>query len=179
MDIVAPAADSELEAIAAFVNQVYRGPEARGGWASEADYIAGQRTDAGKLREGLRKPGAVILTLRDEAEGDEASGPLLGCVWLEPAHMDAWHLGMLSVRLDLQKAGVGRRLLAAAEDYARSRGAVWMEMTVIGIRDTLIAWYERRGYRRTGETRPFPYGDERFGVPLRDDLAFVVLEKKL
>jgi GNAT superfamily N-acetyltransferase len=179
MDIFAPAEDPELEAIAAFVNQVYRGPEAATGWTSEADYIAGQRTDAGKLREGLRKPGAVILTLRDEAEGDEAGGPLLGCVWLEPAHMDAWHLGMLSVRLDLQKAGVGRRLLAGAEDYARARGAAWMEMTVINIRDSLIAWYERRGYRRTEQTRPFPYGDERFGVPLRDDLAFVVLEKKL
>ena len=115
-----------------------------------------------------------ILTLRDEE-----AGPLLGCVWLEPAHLDAWHLGMLSVRLDLQDGGVGRRLLEAAEDYVRARGAAWMEMTVINIRDTLIAWYERRGYRRTDQTRPFPYGDDRFGVPLRDDLAFVVLEKKL
>jgi hypothetical protein len=52
-------------------------------------------------------------------------------------------------------------------------------MTVIHLRDTLIAWYERRGYRRTGETEPFPYGDERFGIPRRDDLYFVVLEKAL
>ena len=52
-------------------------------------------------------------------------------------------------------------------------------MTVIDIRDTLLAWYERRGYRRTGETRPFPYGDERFGQPLRDDLCFLALEKDL
>jgi predicted N-acetyltransferase YhbS len=173
MTTLVPARDEDLEAIAAFVNEVYRGPKAAAGWASEADYIAGQRTDEGKLREALAtKSGSVLLTLREE-------GQLLGCVWLEPAHIDAWHLGMLSVRLDLQETGVGRRLLAAAEAYARAQGAVWLEMTVIHIRDGLIAYYERRGYVRTGESRPFPYGDDRFGVPLRDDLSFVVLEKKL
>jgi hypothetical protein len=52
-------------------------------------------------------------------------------------------------------------------------------MTVIQVRDTLIAWYERRGYSLTGETKPFPYGDDRFGRPLRNDLHFVVLEKTL
>ncbi len=173
MTTLIPARDEDLETLAAFVNDIYRGPAASAGWTSEADYIAGQRTDEGKLREALAaKSGAVLLTLREEDE-------LLGCVWLEPAHIDAWHLGMLSVRLGLQKAGVGRRLLAAAEDYARAQGAAWLEMTVINIRDTLIAYYERRGYARTGEVRPFPYGDDRFGVPLRDDLSFVVLEKKL
>jgi len=52
-------------------------------------------------------------------------------------------------------------------------------MTVIRQRPELIAWYERRGYRLTGERRSFPYGDERFGQPNRDDLEFVVLEKTL
>ncbi len=52
-------------------------------------------------------------------------------------------------------------------------------MTVIQLRDRLIAWYERRGYRRTGKTLPFPYGDDRFGIPNRDDLHFVVLEKPI
>jgi hypothetical protein len=52
-------------------------------------------------------------------------------------------------------------------------------MTVVNLRDTLIAWYERRGYAPTGETEPFPYGDARFGAPRRDDLAFVVLRKRL
>jgi len=52
-------------------------------------------------------------------------------------------------------------------------------MTVIEQRAELIAWYERRGYRRTGETKPFPYGDERFGIPRRPDLRFVVLAKSL
>ena len=54
-----------------------------------------------------------------------------------------------------------------------------MRMTVIDIRDELIAFYERRGYRRTGVYKPFPHGDERFGLPKRDDLRFEVLEKML
>jgi hypothetical protein len=52
-------------------------------------------------------------------------------------------------------------------------------MTVINVRGTLSAWYERRGYVRTGETKPFPYGDERFGLPQREDLHFEVFEKEL
>jgi hypothetical protein len=70
---------------------------------------------------------------------------------------------------------MGRAMLEACEDYARAKGGQRMRMTVISVRDTLIAWYQRRGYQLTGETLPFPYGDERVGQPQRDDLAFVVL----
>jgi hypothetical protein len=52
-------------------------------------------------------------------------------------------------------------------------------MTVIAQRQELIAWYQRRGYSLTGEARPFPTEDPRFGLPKRDDLGFVVLEKRL
>jgi hypothetical protein len=71
-------------------------------------------------------------------------------------------------------------LLADAEQDARRRwGVTAVHMTVIAQRAELIAWYERRGYRATGETAPFPYGDARFGEPLRPDLHFVVLRKAL
>ena len=77
----------------------------------------------------------------------------------------------------MQNTGFGRKLLNASEDYAASHGAQTIEMTVVQVRDALIAWYERRGYRRTGETRPFPYGDDRYGTPTRSDLEFVVLQR--
>jgi len=117
---------------------------------------------------------AHLLVYRDDDDG-----PLLGTVWLESKEGGVWYLGLLTVRPDLQNRQLGRALLAAAEDFARNDGARRMRMTVVNVRDTLIAWYQRRGYALTGERRPFPYGDERFGRPLRDDLQFVVLEKYL
>ena len=174
MDVVL-ATDADLDAVAALVNSGYRGDSSRAGWTTEADFLGGQRTDAEALRADLAaRPGAVLLTLRDEPEGE-----LLGSVWLEPRGDDVWYLGMLTVRPDLQSRQLGRTLLAEAERHAQSRGARRMRMSVITVRDTLIAWYERRGYVRTGETLPFPYGNERFGIPLRDDLQFAVLEKAL
>jgi ribosomal protein S18 acetylase RimI-like enzyme len=87
---------------------------------------------------------------------------------------------MFAVRPALQGAGLGGLVLAEAERFAREEWkAAEMHMTVISAREDLIAWYVRRGYRRTGETRPFPYGDERFGLPRREDLEFELLTKKL
>ena len=87
---------------------------------------------------------------------------------------------MLTVDPQRQSAGLGRMILAAAEDHAAAHfAATRIEMTVIAQREELIAWYERRGYAPTGEQRPFPHDDPRFGLPTRDDLAFVVLEKTL
>lgn len=171
-----PAHPDDFPAIADLVNSAYRGDSSRAGWTTEADYLDGQRTDPKTLAADLAaQPGAELLVLRDGPDED-----LLGTVWLEPSKAEgAWYLGMLTVKPTLQDRQLGRGLLEAAEAYAQAKGARRIEMTVVTIRDTLIAWYERRGYRRTGETRPFPYGDERFGVPRRDDLAFLVLEKHL
>ena len=170
-----PATDDDLADIAAFVNAAYRGASSRLGWTTEADYLDGQRVDVATLRADLAaQPEAMLLALRDAIDG-----PLLGCVWLEPAEAGVWYLGMLTVRPDLQNRRLGRGLLTEAEGAVRSRGAQRVRMTVVNIRDALIAWYGRRGYALTGETRPFPYGDERFGLPRRSDLCFVVLEKQL
>ena len=158
------------------MNTAYRGDVSRQGWTTEADYIDGQRTDAASLARDLAETqGSMILMLRDTPEG-----PLLGSVWLEPVGGgETWYLGMLTVRPDLQDRQFGRTLLAQAEAVAKSGGAGRIRMTVVGIRDTLIAWYQRRGYALTGEVRPWPYHDDRFGRPRRDDLDFVVLEKVL
>lgn len=111
---------------------------------------------------------------------DAEGAPPLGSVWLEPVgDGEIWYLGMLTIRPDLQDRQLGRTLLAQAEAWAAKAGARRIRMTVIGLRDSLIAWYERRGYAATGETRPFPYDNREVGTALRPDLDFVVLEKAL
>jgi ribosomal protein S18 acetylase RimI-like enzyme len=174
MPTVAIATDADLDAIAALVNSAYRGDSSRAGWTTEAEYLEGQRTDAERLREQLAAAaGAVLLTLRDD------DGALLGSVWLEPRGEDVWYLGMFTIRPDLQARGLGRVLLDESERFVRSRGARRMRITVIQLRASLIEWYERRGFRATGESVAFPYGDERSGIPLRDDLQLIVFEKPL
>jgi ribosomal protein S18 acetylase RimI-like enzyme len=170
-----PATPDDLADVAALVNSAYRGETSRQGWTTEADYLDGQRTDVVTLAADLAaNPDARLLLLRDAEDG-----PLLGTVWLEPAGHGTWYLGMLTVRPDLQDRRLGRTLLEAAEAHAAAAGATRMRMTVVNIRDTLIAWYQRRGYALTGQAQPFPYDDERFGIPRRDDLQFVVLERDL
>ena len=168
-----PAVESDYAEIIDLVNLAFRGSGPSASWNVESGIIEGQRLNESVLREDFAaKPEGYLLTHRDET-----NGALLGTVWLEPVGEGVWHLGLLTVRPDLQKKQLGRTLLAAAESFAKERGAQRIRMSVVNVRDLLIAWYERRGYTRTRETQPFPYGDERFGRPLRDDLHFVILEK--
>lgn len=166
------ATDDDIPALVALVTSAYRGPASRGGWTSEADFLEGERIDPELLRADLARARSRVLVV-------EQDGRLIACAHV--AEEDgAGYFGMFSVQPGLQGAGLGSRLLAEAERVAREDwGLPRMRMTVIDIRDTLIAWYERRGYRRTGVFKPFPYGDTRFGIPLRDDLRFEVLDKAL
>jgi len=169
------ASEADFPAIVELANLAYRGSGDSTGWTTESSYIEGPRLTEPRLREDLAaRPEAHLLTLRDAA-----GGSLLGTVWLEPKSDAVWYLGLLTIHPERQNRQLGRHLLAAAEIYAAERGARQIRMTVIDIRETLIAWYERRGYMRTGESEPFPYGDNRFGTPLRQDLSFIVLEKRL
>jgi GNAT superfamily N-acetyltransferase len=168
------AAEADYAAIIDLVNLAFRGTGPSASWNIETGIIEGQRLNESLLREDLAaKPEAHLLTYRDFDE------TLLGTVLLDPKKDRVWNLGILTVRPDLQNRQLGRALLAAAEDFAKERGASRIRMTVVNVRDTLIAWYERRGYILTGESVPFPYGDERFGRPLRGDLNFVVLQKDI
>lgn len=165
------AGPADVDGVVALVQSAYRGEPSRAGWTTEADLLDGQRTDAQAVTAVIEGPGSQLLLAVD---GDE----LLGCCALEDRGT-RWYFGTFAVRPVAQARGTGSALLAEAERLATTSGAGALELTVIHARDELIAWYERRGFVRTGETRPFPYGDERFGRPRRDDLVFVVLENRL
>jgi len=163
---------ADVPEIVALIESAYRGETSRAGWTTEADLLEGQRTDPDGVREVIEGTGSRMLL----AEHDET---LIACCQVEHRG-DAGYFGMFAVRPGRQGGGVGKVVIAEAERIAREDwGAVRMEMTVISIRAELIAFYERRGYRRTGDLSPFPYGDERFGLPQRDDLVFERLEKSL
>jgi len=164
---------TDIPAIVELVESAYRGDISRKGWTTEADFLDGQRIDVAGVLEVIEKPGSVVFL------GENTQGELLACCHIEKQG-GACYFGMFSVRPGLQGSGLGRFMLAAAENFARVEWkCIKMEMTVISIRAELIAWYERRGYRRTGRYKPFPYGDQRFGIPKRDDLKFELLEKLL
>lgn len=170
---IARAIREDLAPLHQLVERAYRGDSARQGWTHEADLLDGQRTDAATLAAMLDDPRQRILVVRDGAA-------VIGCVAVTDQGNDTCYLGLLAVDPARQADGLGRRLITAAEETGRRDfGARRIEMTVIIQRPTLIAWYERRGYRLTGERRPFPHGDTRFGVPRSDALAFVVLARDL
>jgi ribosomal protein S18 acetylase RimI-like enzyme len=168
-------AEADYPAIIKLVNAAYRGHGAVESWNIESGIIEGTRLTDSLLREDLAaKPQAHFLVHRDP-EGRS----IIGTVWLEPVDDHARYLGLFTVDPAIQNQQLGRRLLSAAEEFAKARGARSIRMGVLSVRDTLIAWYERRGYARTGETEPFPYGDDRFGKPLRENLVFAILEKQV
>jgi len=168
-----PAAPDDVPALHRLIESAYRGDSAKAGWTHEADLLGGQRTDPAELLDILADASRVILLA-------EVKGVLTGCVQVADQGEGLAYLGLLTVDPTRQAGGLGRLLIDAAEAEAVARfAATRMEMTVIRQRAELIAWYERRGYALTGETRPFPLDDERFGLPQTRELAFVVMEKAL
>jgi len=162
----------DVQAIVALVQSAYRGAASRAGWTTEADLLDGQRTDADEVAALIHASASRILLC-------EQDGALLATAHLE-RHGETCHFGMFAVRPDRQGGGLGRTMLAEAERIARDEwGCCVVQMTVITLRTELIAWYERRGYHRSGIFKPFPYGDARFGLPRRDDLRLEVLRKPL
>ena len=170
------ATSADAEELCALVNSAYRGETSRQGWTYEADLLGGQRTDVESLLEFIERSSATSECAMLVGRID---GIVNACVQLEHKGSNAY-LGMLSVRPSCQAQGLGRQVLAAAErhvvDTWKSSAII---MTVIVQRLELIEWYMRRGFVRTSERSPFPYGDLRFGEPKVDDLEFVVMQKSL
>lgn len=163
--LITTATIADAPALKALLEAAYRGDSARQGWNHEADILDDERVTHEELAALMADPAVTILIAR-------AGADLIGCVAVTKKDSSLGYLGMLCVAPTLQSSGLGRRLLDTAEDHARSLGIAAMEMTVIDSRTALIAWYERRDYVFTGETRPFPV--------LRDPpVTFVVLEKQL
>ncbi|MCT1829751.1 GNAT family N-acetyltransferase [Brevibacterium luteolum] len=156
------------------IESAYRGDASRAGWTTEADLLDGQRLDAQLAAQTLAEPGTVVFLVR------AADSTPLATVQLVERDDACAYLGMFAVAPAAQGTGTGSKLMAWAEAWVEENWhAARIRMSVIRQRSELIAYYQRRGYAPTGEVEPFPYGDERFGIPKRDDLEFAILEKQL
>ena len=167
------ATEADVEALVPLIESAYRGDSSRAGWTTEADILQGQRTDPrGRARRhrGAGQPAA------DGGAGRASWSPAASSNTAATPPTSACSRSLPRSRARASASGSSPRRSARP---APSGACGEMHMTVISVRDELIAWYERRGYRRTGKMTPFPYGDERFGVPQRDDLAFELLVKEL
>ncbi len=169
------AALDDIDEVVALVESAYRGPSSELGWTTEGHLLDGQRTDPTGVAEVIGRPeGRMLLA------SDGVTGELVACCQLERRPDGVGYFGMFAVRPGRQGHGLGRAVVAEAERIALEEwDASLMTMTVLAPRLDLIGWYERLGYGRTGETAPFPYGDERYGQPKVTDLVFVVLAKVL
>jgi len=171
--VIRDAVTADIPALHALIESAYRGEASRAGWTTEADLLDGQRTDPDDLADILADSKQALLTAWSDAEP-------VGCVLIADRGAATGYFGMLAVSPTLQAGGLGRRLVEAAHAALADRFAARrVRISVLPQRKTLIGWYERLGYRETGDTLPFPYGDPRFGLPKRDDLCFVVMERPL
>jgi ribosomal protein S18 acetylase RimI-like enzyme len=168
---ISNATEQDIPALLSIINNAFRGDSARQGWTHESDLIVGEiRTDADTLLHILKDPDTALLKYVDD------QGDIQGCVNLHHKARGLY-LGMLTVNPALQGAGIGKKLLAKADEHARNLGCSCIYMTVISVRTELIDWYLRHGYALTGETEPFLV-DAKYGKPSQD-LYFSILEKKM
>ena len=168
--MITKATTNDIPELNSLVNSAYRGESSKKGWTTEEHLLGGIRTDEKGLLQTFENESITVLKY---TENDK----IIGTVSLEKQG-EKLYLGMLTVSPDLQGGGVGKQLLKAAEVFAQEENIPIIVMTVISVRAELIAWYERHGYVRTGETKPFPMDDPNFGMP-KEFLEFVVLEKSM
>lgn len=152
------------------VNSAYRGETSKKGWTTEANLLEGTRITEAELSEILSDSNNTLLTYQENQK-------IIGTVLLTNKQSELY-LGMLTIAPELQNSGLGKKLLQAAEDFAHSLQLPKIVMTVITLREELIAWYKRNGYTDTGLREPFPANFD--DVVLHPEpLNFMILEKVL
>lgn len=160
----------DIPALTILINSAYRGETSKKGWTTEANLLEGKRTNEDELTETILDPKNTILKFTE-------NDIIISCVLLvEKEHQ--LYLGMLTVSPELQNSGIGKKMLAEAENHAKSLGLSSIIMTVISVREELIAWYKRHGYFDTGEREAFPESEIHVTISEKP-LEFIYLEKEI
>ncbi|WP_166924525.1 GNAT family N-acetyltransferase [Flavobacterium poyangense] len=168
--MITKATIADIPALNLLINSAYRGESSKKGWTTEANLLEGKRTNESELGEIINNPKNTILKF---TENDR----IIGSVLLVKKEQQLY-LGMLTVSPELQNSGIGKKMLAEAENHAKSLGLSSIIMTVISVREELIAWYKRHGYIDTGEREAFPESEIHVTIS-EEPLEFIFLEKKI
>jgi ribosomal protein S18 acetylase RimI-like enzyme len=164
------ATPADVPRLATLIELAYRGSDAATGWTNETDILEGPRSSPEEVERLVRDPDSRFVLAHD---GDR----LIGSALLKQQGEGAY-FGMFAIDPRLQQQGLGKSVISRCEAAARELwNAKYLELTVISLRDELIGWYQRRGFRLTGERHPFPF-DVATGA-LRTDFDLVVLQKPL
>ena len=111
----------------------------------ERFFVDGDRTT---LEEVTRLFGTGIFLVFDRP-GD----PPHACVYLEPRG-DRAYLGLLAVDPARQGHGLGRQVMAAAEQYCLDTGCHAIDIKIVDLRTELPPFYKSLGFIEQGEA-PF------------------------
>ncbi|MFV5689671.1 GNAT family N-acetyltransferase [Flavobacterium sp. ZT3R25] len=168
--MITKATVKDVSRLNTLINSAYRGESSKKGWTTEANLLEGLRTTEQELTETIQNKKNTILKFTENEQ-------IIGCVLLMEKTQQLY-LGMLTVSPELQNSGVGKKLLQQAEIHASGLGLPKIVMTVISVREELIAWYKRNGYADTGAREPFPASDAHIPIA-NQSLEFIVLEKKM
>jgi len=145
---------ADTEALAVLINSAFR---------VEQPFIDGDRTNPDGVRTYMEK-GKFLLA-------EDATG-LAGCVYVE-LRGDRGYLGLLGVGPPRQGTGLGRRLMAAAEDFFREAGCVAVDLRVVSARAPLPSFYRHLGYIETGTASLAPE------VPAKVSCHYILMSKTL
>ena len=167
--MIATATLEDVTALEKLINSAYRGETSKLGWTTEANLLQDKRVTADELYETINnKENTILKFIKNDT--------IIGCVLLTDKG-NKLYLGMLTVSPEFQNSGIGKKLLQKAEEHALSLNLPKIVMTVISIREELIAWYNRHGFKNTGIREPFPLNGT--DAVISQPLEFIVLEKIL
>ncbi len=166
--MIAKVVAEDITSLNTLINSAYRGEFSKEGWTTEAHLLEGSRTTEAELLDIIQDTSNTLLKYSD-------NGKIIGSVLLK-VKKNELYLGMLTVSPELQNGGIGKKLLHQAEVFAAEIRLPKIIMTVISVREELIAWYKRNGYVDTGAREPFPVSDV-FNPTTQEPLEFMVLEK--
>lgn len=160
----------DITALTSLLNRSYRGESSRAGWTTEADLLSGKRIDEAGLLQLFNDPESLILIAQ--------TSEIITATIHAHRKLDTIHFGLFAVEPTLQGNGIGKALLAYVESEAALKWKVSTAiMEVISHRKELIEYYERRGYKLTGEIIAFPQSD--LWEKKVDSLELAILRKKL